>query len=443
MKFCSTRDAGLRLPLAQALFSPRAPDGGVFMPCEDVDLRNYFYLMDESMSFEDMVRSLAAEVLKDEAKPDLVEALAGAAARLNPRLTPLGDDITMLELYHGPTAAFQDYALSFLAVLMERMRPAGRRVKILIPTGGDTGAAAAEAFADRDGFDVVLLCPEGASLGIPAARRVGVGGNTRVIAVRADRQAVQSLASALLSSKEDVERLGLSTATTLNPGRFITQAFHYIYAFIQLKRRAGDMYFDIPSGNHGNFTSGILAWRWGMPVTGFIAASWREPSDCVRRAGRASAGGMAVKSSTSMAQEKEGAPAFSDVVNPDHYERMTCLASGNPLVLRSIIHSAIVSGEAAREAVKRAYADHAVFLAPPTAVGYAAALAARGDFLEETGKIILLGTSHPSKHADEIERLTGRRPDRPARGAGIGEDSEPDAIIGPEPQELRRILDGF
>jgi threonine synthase len=431
MKFCSTRDAGLSVPLAQALFSPRAPDGGVFMPREDVDLRNYFYMMDESMSFEDVVRAISAEVLKGEARAGIVEGLAEAAALLHPRLLTLDEEVTLLELYNGPTAAFQDFSISFLAVLMEKLRPEGRRIKILIPTAGDSGRAAAHAFAGKEGFDIVLLCPASGLRGIPRELRLAAGGNTRVIAVDADRSAVQSLASGILASEEAVKALSLATATTLNPGRFLTQTFHYIYGFIQLKKQAGDMYFDIPSGNHGNFTSGILAWRWGMPVTGFIGASWRESPVADPRGGKSAAGER-------LAREKAGAPAFADVVNPDHYERMTYLSSGNPGVLRSIIYSSIVSQEKAIEAAKTAYRRYGIFMAPPTAVGYAAALEARDDFLEETGKIILLGTSHPAKFADEIEKNLGVRP--PGGTDGPSLESSPDETIPPTIDALREAL---
>jgi threonine synthase len=438
MEFCSTRNSALRVPLSEALFVPRAADGGVFMPRNEIDLRNYFYLMDGTTSFEDVVRSLSIEVLRSEAKPVIVEALAEAASRLHPRLRPLDEDILLLELYNGPTAAFQDFSLSFLAVLMERMRPEGKRVKLLIPTAGDSGNAAAHAFAGIEGFDIVLLCPAGSVRGLPRNHRLKAGGNTRIVAVEGDRAAVQTLATEILSSENDVKALSLATATTLNPGRFITQAFHFIYGFIQLKKRAGDIYFDIPSGNHGNFTSGILAWRWGMPVSGFIGASWRDYG------GRRERG---AKRGPELAREKDGAPAFSDVVNADHYERMLYLASGNPAVLRSIIYSAIIKEEEAKAAVRTAFQNHGIFMSPSTAVGYAAALSAREDFLEETGKIVLLGTSHPSKNAAELEAFLGKAPPEPESHDGIpaGSDSitldkDPDATIPPSIDALRDVL---
>ncbi len=441
MEFCSTRNAGLRVRLAEALFSPKAPDGGVFMPRDDLDLRNFLYAMDETTSFEDVVRALSAEILGSEASPALVESMAEAASRLHPRLKPLDDDILLLELYNGPTAAFQDFSLSFLARLMDSMRPRDKRVKLLIPTAGDSGAAAAHAFAGVEGVDVVLLCPASSARGVPRNHRLKAGGNTRIIAVDADRNAVQDLSSALLSSPDAVKALSLATATTLNPGRFITQAFHYIYGFIQLKKLAGGVFFDIPSGNHGNFTSGILAWRWGMPVTGFIGASWRDYAKGSSRAPRKD------RPADGLAREKAGAPAFSDVVNADHYERMVYLASGNPAVLRSIIYSAIISEEEAKAAAKTAYERHGVFMASSTSVGYAAALAAREEFLEETGKIILLGTSHPSKCSAALEKLLGRRPPRPESHEGIPEgsdsvtlDSTPDATIPASVEALRDVL---
>jgi threonine synthase len=135
------------------------------------------------------------------------------------------------------------------------------------------------------------------------------------------------------------------------------------------------------------------------------------------------------------------------VVNPDHYERMIHLSSGNPAVLRSIIHSEIISHDEACEAVKLAHGRYGAFLAPPTAVGYAAALDAKEEYLEDRGTIVLLGTSHPFKYSEAIKEILGVAPPPPAEAAAFAHDDPrvvldavPDATIPPDLNALRDIL---
>lgn len=454
MRFCSTRDSSLSLSLSDVLFRPRAGDGGLFMPREDPDLRQYLYLMDETTTFPELVRILSMEILKEDLTPGLLKRLTAAAADPAPVLRELDRAVTLLELYHGPTSTFQDFSMSFLAALMSGLKPEGKRVRILVPTTGDSGAAAAHAFRAESGFDIVLLCPaetDGGSrafAGPPSGQLRRNGGNASVIRVSGGFKGCLDLATRAFADSSFVERHGLAAATTLNPGRLLSQVFHYFYGFINLKKQAGDFYFDVPSGNYGNFSSGLLAWKWGMPVSGFISASPGSPG---RKAGKARGGaecepknGRALEEYLATEKPGKGMPDFSDVANPENYERIKSMSAGNPAVMRSMIHPAYVSEEQAAQALREARREHGVFMDPDTAMGYAAALRMQRDFMEETGKIVLLATGHPWKHADWVEKACGTRPAPPPGREETSEaKSAADAEIPPELDRLEEFLKGL
>jgi threonine synthase len=453
MKFCSTRDSGLSLPLSDVLFNPRAGDGGLFMPREDINLRQYLYLMDESTSFPELVRILGMEILKDDLSPGLMKRLSDTAALLAPKLNTLDSAITLLELFHGPTSTFQDFSMSFLAALMSELKPKGKRIRILIPTTGDSGAAAAHAFGNEKDFDIVLLCPKDGIRGLPRNHLRSHGGNASILSVSGGFKECLDLATRAFSTPALIDGQGLVAATTLNPGRLIAQVFHYFFGFINLKKKAGDFYFDVPSGNYGNFSSGLLAWKWGMPVSGFISAS---PGASVLKGKkknteeREPVNGSALDDYLSNKAEKPKngkMPDFSDVANPENYERIKSMSAGNPAVIRSIIHPAYVSREQAEEAMRIAYAEHGVLMDPFTAMGFAAARRMQRDLIEETGQIVLLSTAHPWKYADEVEKACGKRPDPPAEQArfesghdAITIDTQPDAEIAPDLGQLEAFL---
>jgi threonine synthase len=431
MRFCSTRDTKLSLSLAQALFTPKLADGGLFMPKDDLNLRQYLYIMDEATSFKELVRILAMEIFKDDMTPALMRRIQATAADLSPRIRTLDESITFLELFHGPTSAFQDYSMAFLADLMSELKPAGKKIRLLIPTSGDTGAAAAHAFSDEADFDIVLLCPKAS---IPELNRNHLsrfGGNTHMVAVEGSFQDCLALTNQAFGDPRLSGDYSLASATTRNPGRLLSQVFHYFYGFIHMKKEAGDFYFDIPSGNYGNFSSGMLAWKWGLPVTGFISAS--------RGSEKALPELLAVKNGT------EAMKIFADVSNPENFERISFLSAGSPAVMRSMIRSEYVSEAQIKETIRQVHEEFDMFLDPFTAMGYAAARRVQRASLEETGKIILLATGHPWKYADLVEEACGHRPSSPTsfeRDKGMGAEKKPDATIKPQLAELERYLAG-
>ncbi len=452
MRFCSTRDSGLSLSLSQALFLPRAEDGGLFMPSEDLNLRPFLYLMDEDTSFQELVRILSMEIFKDDLTPALLKRLERIATDIAPTLHGLDDTITLLELFHGPTSAFQDFSMAFLAALMSSLKPADSRVRVLIPSSGDSACSAAHAFSAEAGIDIILLCPREGLRGINRNHLARNGGNARIIAVQGDFQDCLRLSHAAFSSESCRTRHALTSATTLNPGRLLAQLFPYFYGFINMKKAAGDFYFDVPSGNYGNFSSGLLAWKWGMPVSGFISAAPGAPASKGRGKKAKSSSfqpkqGWTLPDYLAAEEQKIGIPNFSDVANPENYERIRSLSAGNPAVLRAMIRSDYITEDQAKESIRQAYEEFGVFLDPYTAMGYAAAKRSQKEFLEETGKIILMATGHPWKYADFVEEACGKRPSPPSVRQGFEPDSDavkadnnPDIEIEPELNALDSYL---
>jgi threonine synthase len=415
------------------------------MPREDFDLRQFLYLMDETTEFDEMVRILSLEILKENANAALLGRLEATAKGLKPSIYRLDDNISILELFHGSTSAFQDFSMSFLADLMRECRAPGQKVRLLMATSGDTGAAAAHAFSGIDGFDIIMLCPADRLPKLEGKYLAKNGGNTRVLSVRGNYQDCLALSNKTLSDQETAKEFGLAAATTLNPGRMIYQIFPYIFGFTRMKRQAGDFLFAVPAGNYGNFTSGLLAWKWGLPASGFItatgASSVLENFNHPEREGKPRHASLFEYLGSRQARHHE-TKDFSEIVNPENYERINALAAGNPMVLRSIIHAEDLSEREIFDAMRYAYNELGVFLDPHTASAFAAAKKMQGNDLEENGRIVIMATASPAKYADIVEKAVGKRP--AAEGELAAEVAAataiPDAEIQPRGEDLINYL---
>ena len=186
-------------------------------------------------------------------------------------LVRTGPDTWAFELWHGPTFAFKDVGARFLTACLAD-QPGPRLV--LTATSGDTGAAVAAAVQGRPGLKAAVLYPAGRVSRLQEAQ-LALGGNVRAFAVAGDFDACQALVKACFRDRALSAELGLVSANSLNPARWLPQALYYLELVHRL-RAAGERrppLIAVPSGNFGNLAAGLLAWRWGLPVAAFVAAT--------------------------------------------------------------------------------------------------------------------------------------------------------------------------
>ncbi len=413
MRFTSTRGHG-PVSLTTALLEGPAPDGGLYLP-ERIPRVDF-----AGAPPEPGLATIAAWTLAPYLTPDLdpseLRRLLADALDFPVPLVRLDDTTAVLELTHGPTAAFKDVGARVLARLLAALTTEDRRRTVLVATSGDTGGAVAAAFHGMEGFRVVVLFPEGrVSLG-QRRQFTTLGDNVRAVAVDGPFDACQRLAREAFADAALRAEHGLTSANSLNIGRLLPQVAYYVYAE-RLAAREWDEapLFVVPSGNLGNLTAGLLAARMGMPVGGFLAAV--NANDAFARyldgAHPDPDGGTVPTLSSAM-----------DVGRPSNLERLRYLAGGDRRALARDVRARAVGDDETLAWMRRLQEKGGYLADPHTAVGFAALERVRAESGTRASAVVL-ATAHPGKFPDAVREATGQDPPVPpalATDAGRRED---------------------
>jgi threonine synthase len=420
MTFASKRHPEERVGFREALFDGLAPDGGLYHPAAMPDLSSVFASFDDSTGFVEVASRMGAALLGPEVTPDAAERLARGAFGFSPALRRLDAGTLLLELFHGPTCAFKDFGAQYLAAAMEQLLgEEDRRIQILVATSGDTGSAVARAFHGRAGIDVVILYPSGRVSGLQEQQLTTLGGNVHALEVAGSFDDCQRLVKEAFQDPGLRERLRLTSANSINIGRLIPQCFYYAWAATRRSALGGGApVVCVPSGNFGNLTAGVYAWRWGLPVAGFIAAT--NANDVVPayiRTGRFDPRPSTRTLSNAM-----------DVGNPSNFERLQEAFKADWRDMASRIEGRSVSDSRTIATMAEIHRAAGVLVDPHTAVGCAAAAdrlagVAPGPAPDSPSRpapsgaeqVIVLSTAHPAKFPEIVRQATGAEPELPER----------------------------
>ena len=405
MKFYSTRDKNHLIDFKEAIFRGISPDGGLYSPAEMPDLSNLFNSMDEKTSFIDSSAMLASEILKHDLSEDRVKSICKKAFPFSPEITDVGNNIFILELYHGPSCAFKDFGAFFLAAAMEELLAGDdRKAIILTATSGDTGSAVAQAFHNKKNIEVVILYPSGRVSPLQEKQLTTLGGNVTALEVKGSFDDCQKMVKEAFLCKE-LSKLPLTSANSINLGRLIPQSFYYIYAVNQLKKKYDNLIFTVPSGNFGNLTAGVLAAKWGLPVKRFIAATNANKE-------------IPEYLESGIFSPRPSVQTYSnamDVGNPSNFERLKDIFNDDYKKMGEFITGEWVSDEETLDAVRNFYKQKGKFIDPHTSVGY---VASQRYMKKSSGKntaLITLSTAHPGKFLEVVEQATGVKQVLPPR----------------------------
>ena len=424
----SSQSSGGGIDFVEALLRGMAPDGGLYMPAAwpTLDAK----AMTSGRTYAEIASSAMSPFIGD-ALPQgsLDRALASLVAGFEPsEVTPLvqlDDDLWVLELFHGPTAAFKDLAMQLAASLAdEALAASGERLTLVTATSGDTGAAAVNAFAGKARIDLIVLHPLDRVSPVQRRQMTTVpADNVLNLAVRGDFDDCQRLVKGLLADESRRERGRFSSVNSINWARLAGQIPYYVSAVGQLAA-AGETRaptFVVPTGNFGDAFAGIASRKMGLPVAGFVAAV--NANDALARA--INDGVYARRAAV------ETASVSMDVQAPSNFERLVFEASGRDAgatrsVFEAFAHDGTVtlspdllaairvevSAVSIDEATTRAEIAHAHqawgrVVCPHTAVALAAARALPRD----RGPIVALSTAHPSKFGKDVGAVLGFVPE--------------------------------
>jgi len=401
MILTSTLDRAERTTFREAVVRGIPPDGGLYMPMEFPRMSAGFFEEIRERDIQGVAVAVAQRLLADEIPPRDIERIVRDACSFPVPLVHLEDDLSILELFHGPTFAFKDFGARFLAQVLAYVQQSDDRMRtILVATSGDTGSAVAQAFLGMQGFRVVLLYPGGKVSPTQEKQLTTVGGNVTALEVDGTFDDCQRLVKNAFANSEVASRCGLTSANSINIARLIPQSFYYFEAYARAPRRAGGIVFAVPSGNLGNLTGGLIAWKMGLPVRGFVAALNRNDVF-----------GEYLKTGTF--SPRAGIPTISnamDVGNPSNIVRIMALRNSEARAFQQLLTTVTISEDETRQVIRRVCERHQYILDPHGAVAFAALQRIGG---APEAMRIALATAHPAKFTEIVEPLVGHAIKKP------------------------------
>ncbi len=434
MRFVSTRGAPGAVTLSQAVRAGIAPDGGLYVPEALPRLAPADFEGARTLQ-EIAVRWLAPFAEGDALAPRLGEVVADAFNFPAPlrRIAAEPRPVSVLELFHGPTAAFKDFGARFLAACLERQpHDPDRPVTILVATSGDTGGAVAAAFHGRPWARVVVLYPKGLVSPRQEKQLTCWGGNVRALSVQGTFDDCQRLVKEAFADGALRERFELSSANSINIGRLLPQAAYYAAASLERFRAdAAAPAFVVPSGNLGNVLACLWARTAGLPIADI------ELAHNANRTVPEFLGSGEWRPRPSVAT----LASAMDVGNPSNMERLRHLHP-DWRALAGTLRAHAVSDEAIRAAIRRDFREWGETWCPHTAT--AAQVWRELSEARRGGRHwVLVATAHPAKFESIVEPLIGRTVEiPPALAELLDRPSQADEIDASLPALRRALLAG-
>ncbi len=439
MRYISTRGRAPELGFAEVLLAGLASDGGLYVPEVWPELPS---LLESGQPYAHLAARVMAPFVGDDLEPGVLEALCNEAYATfrHPAVVPLtqiGDDEWLLELFHGPTLAFKDVALQLVGRLFDHvLAQQQRHITIVGATSGDTGSAAIDGVKSCANVDIVMLYPAGRVSEVQRLQMTTVDSpNVHCVAIEGTFDDCQDLVKAMFADEPFRERHSLSAVNSINWARVMAQVPYYVAAAMALgggpahPRRP--VSFAVPTGNFGNVLSGWVAHQMGLPVGRFVVGSNRN--DILARflaTGIMAVSGVVPTLSPSMdiqvssnferllfeLNHRDGGLTTEQL---QHFRSIgTLVVEAEQMeVLDRLFSGARIDDDGTVAVMAQLYLDNELLVDPHTAVGIGAARAVRPPAAD--GPMVVLGTAHPAKFPDAVERATGVRPTLPAHLADL------------------------
>lgn len=392
MKFYSTNNPSLRVSFQEAVFNSMPQDKGLYMPVEIPELDTTFIEHIEQYSLSEIAYKVASTLLKDEIPADELKALIDDAINFDAPVATLDKNTFVLELFHGPSLAFKDFGARFMSRIMAYFLKDGEQLlDVLVATSGDTGGAVALGFLGVPNTRVTILFPEGKVSDVQRLQLTTNGKNIRAIAVDGTFDDCQALVKQAFADQELNAKLRLTSANSINIARLIPQTFYYFNAYAQLKRKGFlNVVFSVPSGNFGNIGAGLLAYKMGLPVKQFIAAT--NANDTVPR-----------YLETGTYETKPSVQTYAnamDVGAPSNWVRIMNLFNNDRKAIQQIVKAYRFTDEETLSAIKEIFDQYQYVACPHTAIAWLAIKAYEAENPDDEFAKVFLSTAHACKFPD-------------------------------------------
>jgi threonine synthase len=455
----STRGEAPAISFTDALLAGLARDGGLYVPERWPALSRDAIAAFAGSRYAEVAKAVMGALVDGEiAAPDLGRMIAAAYAPFrHPSVAPLvqiGDNLFVLELFHGPTLAFKDVAMRLLAQLMDHaLKARGGRATIVGATSGDTGSAAVDAFTGLDQVDVFILFPHGRVSDVQRRQMTTVdAANVQAIAVDGTFDDCQALVKAMFNHAGFRDELQLSGVNSINWARVAAQAVYYFTAAVALGSPHRPVSFSVPTGNFGDILAGWAAKRMGLPVEQLMIGT--NANDILARTlGSGSYEIKGVQPTTSPSMDIQISSNFERLLfeaygrdggairrlmanlNQSH----AFMIDAQPLSrIREEFSARAVNEDSVVAEMAETYRTTGYVLDPHSAVGTRAGRALLNESPETP--VVALSTAHPAKFPDAVERATGVRPALPPHMADLMERKESFTVLPNDQAAVERFI---
>ncbi len=394
MNFYSTNKKSPNVGLYEAIINGLAPDGGLYMPENIPKLEKDFFKKASTMSLQEVAFKMAEKFFTPDIPNKILKNIIDNAFNFELPIIEIDKNIYSLELFHGPTAAFKDFAARFMARIFGfYAEKESKKITILVATSGDTGGAVAHGFLNVKGIEVVILYPSGKVSDLQEKQLTGMGGNIKTFEVKGSFDDCQRMVKEAFMDKELRKKIKLASANSINIVRLLPQSFYHGYLSTKLAKENSNLILSIPSGNFGNMTAGIIAKKMGAPIKRFIAST--NKNDIVPH--YLKMGEYITKPSVSTISNA------MDVGNPSNFARMLNLYKNDLEEMRKEISGASFSDKETKEAIRDVYKKYNYIMDPHGAIAYLGLTDFIKDKRNYTG--VFFETAHPAKFSKEVEKI--------------------------------------
>jgi len=430
MQYYSLHHKSEEQSFKDAVIKGIAPDKGLYFPEKISPLEPSFFENIKEYSRREIAYQAIRQFIGNDIPETELKVIIDETLSFNFPLVSLSEDISVLELYHGPTMAFKDVGARFMARCLGFFAKEDKQkseVTVLVATSGDTGGAVANGFLGVEGVKVVILYPSNKVSVVQEKQLTTLGQNITALEVDGTFDDCQEMVKQAFLDQDIINKRQLTSANSINIARWLPQLFYFLFAYKQVEDKSKPIVFSVPSGNFGNICAGLLAHKLGLPVSQFVASV--NSNDVIPDYMK-----------TAEYKPKSSVATISnamDVGDPSNFIRIRELFNNDFNKLSALISSYSFSDPQTMEAMRYLYETHNYLADPHGAVGYLGLK----EYLQDKSGLqgIFLETAHPIKFLETVEETIGEKIAIPSHIAEII-DKKKNAIFIKDYSEFKGYL---
>ena len=454
MKYISTRDNSKEYSFEDVFIKGLADEGGLFIPKTIKKYNNAELSALEKLSYKDLAKKIILPFIGDfmsEKELSNIVDTSYSTFRKDEAVNLIKvDDVTVLELFHGPTLAFKDIAMQLLGNFYEYyLSKNNKNINVIVATSGDTGAAAIDAIKGKKNMNIFILHPNN-KVSVVQRKLMSTVKEKNVfnIAIEGNFDDCQNLVKAMFADKEFSNSINMSGVNSINWARIIAQTVYYFYTYFLLKKK-NLINFSVPTGNFGDVYAGYLSKKMGLPINKLIVAT--NQNDILHRAISKGKYEMETVSETiSPSMDIQIASNFErliyDLNNFDDVKTKNIMnkisKEGKYIIPKDSLEkiskdflSDSIDEKEILNIIKEVHLKHGVLLDPHTAIAFGAMKK-----FDLEGSNVVLATAHPCKFPDAINQSINIKPKLPEELMYIMDEKENYDIISNNLNKTKKYI---